>query len=92
MSTSTLPSRPSESGSTDDRNAFVLSHPIDSTGPDIELLRDQAWDVGERKPAEAFVPMANHVGLAMVSPGRGFAHWRILNQWIQRTSQRRGDT
>ena len=59
--------------------------------PDAETLRNYAWDIGQRKPAEAFVPMASHVGLAMVSPCQGFAHWRILDDWIQRTAQRHGD-
>ena len=55
------------------------------------ILKNHAWDVGERKPAESFVPMANHVGLAGVSPCRGFAHWRILDDWIRRTARDRGD-
>lgn len=59
--------------------------------PDGGLLRSHAWDVGERKPAEKFVPLANHVGLAMVSPARGFAHWRILDDWIGRTAEQKGD-
>ena len=59
--------------------------------PDGAILRSYAWDVGERNPAEGFVPMASHVGIAMVSPGRGFAHWRIIDDWIGRAAGQRGD-
>jgi len=59
--------------------------------PDAEFLRDCAWDVAEKKPAEAYRPAANHVGLAMVTPARGIAHWRILDDWIGRAAQERGD-
>ncbi len=59
--------------------------------PDAEFLRDCAWDIGERKSAESFAPTENHVGLAMVSPYRGFAHWRLLTDWIDQTADRCGD-
>ena len=66
--------------------------PVRATdSPDAEFLRNCAWDIGERKPAESFVPTENHVGLAMVSPYRGFAHWRLLTDWIDRTAGRCGD-
>ncbi|HYW79127.1 MAG TPA: glycosyltransferase [Thermoguttaceae bacterium] len=58
---------------------------------DTDFLRSCAWDIGERRPADAFSPTESHVGLAMVSPCRGFAHWRILNDWIDRTAAGCGD-
>ena len=36
-------------------------------------------------------PPANHVGLAMVAPGQGFAHWRMLPDWVEQTARSRGD-
>lgn len=64
---------------------------LQCAGPENhQVLKDHAWDVGRREPAERFVPMANHVGLAGVSPRRGFAHWRILHDWIARWAARRG--
>ncbi|MBN1910438.1 MAG: glycosyltransferase [Pirellulales bacterium] len=58
---------------------------------DKEFLREVAWDISERKPAEAFTPAGNHVALAMVHPCRGFAHWRISHEWIEETRRRRED-
>ena len=60
-------------------------------GNDTEFLRSCAWDIGERRPADAFAPTESHVGLAMVSPCRGFAHWRLLPDWIDRTAGDCGD-
>ncbi|MEE8450778.1 MAG: glycosyltransferase [Thermoguttaceae bacterium] len=60
-------------------------------GNDTEFLRSCAWDIGERRSADAFAPTESHVGLAMVSPYRGFAHWRLLTDWIDRTAGRCGD-
>ncbi len=59
-------------------------------GRDPESLRQVAWEIGEKRPAEAYVPPASHVGLAMVSPNQGFAHWRILPAWVDATSRARG--
>jgi glycosyltransferase involved in cell wall biosynthesis len=58
---------------------------------DASFLRHCAWEIGERKPAEAYTPTENHVGLAMVSPAQGFSHWRILPAWINDTAWRKGD-
>jgi glycogen synthase len=73
----------------------------DRTGPadqpelgcrwDKEYLRSLAWEISERKPAEAFAPVVNHVALAMVNPCRGFAHWRISHEWIEDARRQRGD-
>ncbi|MBN2475185.1 MAG: glycosyltransferase [Pirellulales bacterium] len=66
--------------------------PADTGGPpDAEFLRSCAWDVAERKPAEAYQPTTHHVGLAMVTPTRGIAHWRLLDQWIERAARQHGD-
>jgi glycogen(starch) synthase len=59
--------------------------------PDAEVLRRVAWEIGERRPADAFTPPANHLGLAAVSPAEGFAHWRILPAWVEQTAHARGD-
>ncbi len=64
----------------------------ENNGFNPEYLRLCAWSIGERKPADAFAPTANHAALAMVSPRRGFVHWRILHDWIQQTRCRRGDS
>jgi hypothetical protein len=58
---------------------------------DTDFLRSCAWDIGERKPAESFAPTESHVGLAMVSPYRGFAHWRLLTDWIDQAARECGD-
>ncbi len=58
---------------------------------DAIVLRERAWSVAERQPAHAFIPTASHVGLSMVSPCRGFAHWRLLDGWIRETAEQRGD-
>jgi glycosyltransferase involved in cell wall biosynthesis len=58
--------------------------------PDSELLRRCAWEIGERKAAEIYTPVASHVGLAMASPCQGFAHWRILPAWVDEQVRQRG--
>jgi glycosyltransferase involved in cell wall biosynthesis len=58
---------------------------------DMEFLRRCAWEIGERKPAESFTPASSHVGLAAVSPGEGFAHWRIPHEWVDQTAWRKGN-
>jgi glycogen(starch) synthase len=59
--------------------------------PDAESLRHCAWEIGEARAADHFRPAASHVGLAMVAPGEGFAHWRILPEWVDETARRKGD-
>src|SRR5712691_8167828 len=58
---------------------------------DADFLRLCAWEIGEKRPTDTYVPSGNHAGLGMVSPYRGFAHWRILPDWIDRTARQRGD-
>src|SRR5690348_757506 len=57
---------------------------------DAETLRRCAWEIGEQRPAEAYAPATNHVGLAAVSPNQGFAHWRILPKWVEKIARQRG--
>jgi glycogen(starch) synthase len=57
---------------------------------DPEFLRRCAWEIGERKPADAYAPTGNHVGIAPVAPHHGFAHWRILPGWVEQTARQRG--
>jgi glycosyltransferase involved in cell wall biosynthesis len=58
---------------------------------DPEPLRRVAWEIGERRAGDSYVPAECHVGLAPVSPGQGFAHWRILQGWVESTAWSRGD-
>lgn len=58
------------------------------TDLDADFLRSTAWEISERKPADAFTPLVNHVALAMVNPCRGFAHWRISHEWIEETRRK----
>jgi len=58
---------------------------------DPESLRRYGWEVGERRAAEAYAPTENHVGLAPVAPGQGFAHWRVLESWVDQTARSKGD-
>lgn len=59
--------------------------------PDPEKLRHWAWTIGEQKPTETYIPSANHVGLGMVNSCQGLAHWRILPDWVEQTSRRKGE-
>src|SRR5579859_6521276 len=59
--------------------------------PDKESLRRAAWAIGEEAAADSFLPSVNHVGLAMIAPYQGFAHWRLLHGWIEETRRQRGD-
>ncbi len=61
-----------------------------SATPDAELLRRCAWEIGEEKPADAYAPSGDHVGLAAVSPHQGFAHWHIRPEWVEQTARQRG--
>jgi glycosyltransferase involved in cell wall biosynthesis len=50
-----------------------------------------AWQIGEERAADLFVPVENHVALAMVSPVEGYAHWRLLPAWIDERARQRGN-
>lgn len=58
--------------------------------PDQETLRKCGWDMGVRRAGEWYTPAANHIALAMVHPFQGFAHWRILQKWVDDTAWSRG--
>src|SRR5437867_4039258 len=75
---------------TDAVNTTVLDLPV-SPAPPAETLRRIGWEIGEERPADGFSPPDNHVGLAMVSPTEGFAHWRVLPSWIDQTALHKGD-
>ncbi|HUT10650.1 MAG TPA: glycosyltransferase [Thermoguttaceae bacterium] len=84
------PTRHTERKSTPQSNVRVDA--AERVGPwDVDFLRDCAWVVAERNAVEAYGPTENHVGLAMVSPCRGFAHWRIRPEWIDHTAGQRGE-
>lgn len=59
--------------------------------PSADFLRHCAWEIGERRPWESYAPAENHVGLGLVAPLQGFAHWRIRHEWIEETRRKRGD-
>lgn len=61
-----------------------------STPLDAETLRRVGWEIGEDRPADAYVPAENHVGLAAIHPHEGFAHWRIRPEWVEETARKRG--
>lgn len=61
-----------------------------SPPPDQETLRRAGWDMGVRRASESYAPPHNHVALAMVHPFHGFAHWRIVQKWIDDTAWSRG--
>jgi glycosyltransferase involved in cell wall biosynthesis len=56
----------------------------------MELLRQCAWEIGEQRPADRYGPDASHVGLAMVHPTHGFAHYHMLLGWVEETARARG--
>jgi glycogen(starch) synthase len=58
---------------------------------DAEFLRRVAWEIGEQRPADSYAPAASHVGLAPVTPLQGFAHWRMLPEWVEQTARSRGN-
>jgi len=73
------------------QDPFNLTAAVPHTDWDAEYLRNTAWEISERKPADAYVPPGNHVALAMVNPIRGFVHWRISHDWIQESQRQKGD-
>ena len=58
---------------------------------DAEDLRRIGWEISEQKPADAYAPAENHVGLYAVTPNQGFAHWRIHPDWVDETARKRGN-
>jgi glycogen(starch) synthase len=58
--------------------------------PSQEFLRGLAWHISEGKPTDSYESFENHVGLGMVSPCEGYAHWRIKHDWIMKTAHSRG--
>src|SRR3954464_11187438 len=83
--------RPARKAKTPDRASHHKNgHAPHSRSQDAEFLRHVAWQVGENRAVEAFRPGANHVGLGMITPQQAFAHWRILDEWVEQTARRKG--
>jgi glycosyltransferase involved in cell wall biosynthesis len=70
-----------------DQEVAAVSHCI----LDAETLRRRVWEIGETRAADMYCPPAGHVGLAPVAPCEGFAHWRILPEWVDQTARHKGD-
>jgi hypothetical protein len=83
LETAHVPVRPVRKKAAPAQDARAAAH-------DPELLRRVAWEIGERRAADSYTPAVNHVALATVAPYQGFAHWRILQEWTDRTAQSRG--
>src|SRR5207248_2132938 len=66
--------------------AAVRTH---SRATDFDFLRRCAWEIGEQHAAASYHPPENHVGLGMVSPTEGFAHWRLVPEWVEQTARSR---
>jgi glycosyltransferase involved in cell wall biosynthesis len=62
-----------------------------SKGADQDAMRRYAWQISEARPADHFSPPAGHVALAPVAPCEGFAHWRILEEWVDRAARQKGN-
>ncbi len=58
---------------------------------DAEFLRKCGWEIGEQRLVDSYQPTENHVGLGMVAPYFAFAHWRIRDDWVERTRRTKGD-
>lgn len=61
-----------------------------ASSPDQEALRRAAWEISERQLVDSYCPPGNHVGLAMVHPGQGFAYWRMQHGWVEELRRSRG--
>src|SRR2546421_11279594 len=59
--------------------------------PDAETLRRWAWVIGAERGADRFAPAGNHTALGVVTPYRGFAHWRIHPDWVEKLARAKGD-
>jgi len=79
-----------ENGSKPAREPAVIAPEPVLAAPSQEELRAAFWKIGEGKAGDKFVPAANHIAMAMVNPGQGFAHWRIHQSWIDQTAKAKG--
>jgi hypothetical protein len=93
-----VPTAPLDLGQTDYLTISGVLRPVEGAQappkqagtPDQESLRRAAWEIGERRPADAYVPPGNHVGVAMVHPTQGFAYWRLQHGWVEDVARSRG--
>ena len=58
---------------------------------EAEFLQKCAWEIGEQRLVDSYQPTGNHVGLGMVAPYHVFVHWRIRDDWVERTRGSKGD-
>jgi glycosyltransferase involved in cell wall biosynthesis len=73
-------------------NGHSNGHVAQVRAPNVEFLRQCAWEIGERRPADGYRPTENHVALGMVTPAQGFAQWRIRQEWVDETAWHKGSS
>ncbi len=57
---------------------------------DEEFLRRCAWQIGERRPHEAYVCPDSYLALSVVTPGQAFVVWRVQQRWIDHLARTKG--
>lgn len=64
---------------------------IQPAPPSTEAMRSLAWELGELRSGDAYLPAISHCALSFVAPRQAFVHFRILASWIDATATARGD-
>jgi len=54
-------------------------------------MRSLAWELGELRSGDSFLPATCHCALSFVAPRQAFIHFRILASWIDATAAGKGD-
>lgn len=54
-------------------------------------MRALAWELGELRSGDSFLPANCHCALSFVAPRQAFVHFRILASWIDATAASKGD-
>lgn len=65
--------------------------PIQPAPPSTESMRALAWELGELRSGDSFLPAICHCALSFVAPRQAFVHFRILASWIDTTAASRGN-
>jgi glycosyltransferase involved in cell wall biosynthesis len=71
-------------------NATLNDSYSNAAPPAADAMRTLAWELGEERAADQYLPPESHCALQFVNPRQAFVHYRILTSWIDSVASDKG--